>query len=274
MLIALPEATDYILSTSSTMEVNKNLVREFPKRMAALAKECNVYLSFGYHELPQQDSTQTHEKHYNSHAIVSPAGDIIANYRKIHLFDAMVDNGFKESTKTKAGDKVCIVRNTPIGNIGVSTCYDVRFPEMFVAMGDCSVILVPSAFAMATGLAHWEVLLRARAIETQAYVVAAAQVGKHDAFRESYGHSLIVDPWGKVIYDGGANNGSIDSVQIGYADIDHALISGVREKMPIALHRNTASNSVTVEAKVNIVNCDDDIEKEKEHQSDSKRLNR
>ena len=127
-------------------------------------------------------------------------------YRKIHLFDVAIPNGpiLMESSYTLPGDKLVMVRNTPLGNLGLSTCYDLRFPELYRElrrMGS-EILLVPSAFTIPTGKAHWHTLLKARAIETQCYVIAAAQSGKHNEKRSSYGHSLVIDPWGKIIAEG------------------------------------------------------------------------
>jgi len=148
----------------------------------------------GFHERTSPDEP----KMYNTHAIVDAQGRLVAAYRKLHLFDVDYDGGFRESNSTHSGAEALLVTNTPIGSIGVTVCYDLRFPELFTALrrAGADVILVPSAFMPTTGAAHWEVLLRARAIETQCYVGAAAQFGKHNDKRSSYGHALIVDPWG------------------------------------------------------------------------------
>ncbi|CAN0239514.1 unnamed protein product [Pylaiella littoralis] len=126
------------------------------------------------------------------------------------------------------------VCESPAGRLGLSTCYDLRFPEMYACLAkDSQALLVPSAFTVPTGQAHWEVLLRARAIESQAYVIASAQVGQHNEKRASYGHSLIVDPWGKVLVDAGRDN----SPCIRTAEIDLSKVAEIRNSMPIRQHR-------------------------------------
>ncbi|KDD76362.1 hypothetical protein H632_c253p0, partial [Helicosporidium sp. ATCC 50920] len=140
---------------------------------------------------------------YNCHVIVNNEGEIVDCYRKIHLFDVAIDNGptLTESAFTKPGKETKTLE-TPAGKLGLSTCYDIRFPELYerlATQGGADIIAIPSAFTVPTGQAHWEILVRARAIETQCYVVAAAQGGVHNAKRETFGRSLIVDPWGQVI---------------------------------------------------------------------------
>ncbi|XP_074354259.1 deaminated glutathione amidase, chloroplastic/cytosolic isoform X4 [Apium graveolens] len=152
-------------------------------------------------------------------------------------FDVDVPGGavFKESSFTEAGKKI-VALDSPFGRLGLTVCYDLRFPEIYQQLRfhhGAQVLLVPSAFTKVTGEAHWEILLRARAIETQCYVIAAAQAGKHSEKRESFGETLIIDPWGSVI-------GRLpDRVSTGLAvaDIDFSLLGSVREKMPISKHR-------------------------------------
>lgn len=155
----------------------------------------------------------------------------------MHLFDVDVPNGpvLMESRTTAPGDKL-VVCDSPAGRLGLTVCYDLRFPEVYQALTwamGAKVLLVPSAFTKVTGAAHWELLLRARAVECQAYVIAAAQAGKHNEKRESYGHSLIVDPWGVVV-------GRLDDPQatgIAVAELDFDALEAVRQKMPIEQHR-------------------------------------
>ena len=126
---------------------------------------------------------------------------VVATYRKIHLFDVDYDGGFRESRFTVPGQDLVMVTDTPFGNVALTTCYDVRFPDLYSAYcaAGADLILVPAAFMPTTGAAHWHILLQARAIETQCYIAAATQYGRHDAKRCSYGHALIADPWGKVV---------------------------------------------------------------------------
>ncbi|KAK4402330.1 Deaminated glutathione amidase, chloroplastic/cytosolic [Sesamum angolense] len=159
------------------------------------------------------------------------------NFSYMHLFDVDVPGGavYKESSFTEPGKDVVAV-DSPFGRLGLTVCYDLRFPELYQQLRfhhGAEVLLVPAAFTTVTGAAHWEVLLRARAIETQCYVIAAAQAGKHSEKRESYGDTLIIDPWGTVI-------GRLPdrlSTGIAVADIEFSLIESVRSKMPISQHR-------------------------------------
>ncbi|KAG0067714.1 Carbon-nitrogen hydrolase [Linnemannia elongata] len=173
---------------------------------------------------------------YNTHVLISPHGTITQTYRKIHLFDVDIANGprLMESNSTVAGDRLVPPVSTPVGKIGLSICYDLRFPEMALALRrkGVEILTYPSAFTVKTGEAHWEVLLRSRAIETQCYVVAAAQVGQHSEKRISYGHSMIVDPWGKVC-------AKLDGVEegIAVAEVDLPTLERIRTEMPVLNHR-------------------------------------
>eukprot|EP00775_Hariotina_reticulata_P010801 gene10801-10957_t len=174
---------------------------------------------------------------YNCHVILDNAGGTVATYRKVHLFDVDVPNGpvLMESRTTAPGDKL-IVCDSPAGRLGLTICYDLRFPEVYQKLTwqmGAQVLLVPSAFTKVTGAAHWEVLLRARAIECQCYVIAAAQAGVHNSKRESYGHALIIDPWGVVI--GRLPDPSETGIAV--ADLDLKALQAVRVKMPIQQHR-------------------------------------
>lgn len=175
------------------------------------------------------------EKAYNTELVISPDGEIAARYRKIHLFDVAIPGKaeLRESDATAAGAEV-VVAETELANLGLSICYDLRFPELYRHMTSdlgAEILLVPAAFTAHTGAAHWHVLLRARAIENQCYVVAAAQTGRHNPRRESYGHSLIIDPWGTVIAEVEEGTG------LAVADIDLAELDRRRRQMPCLEHR-------------------------------------
>ena len=230
--ICLPEAFDYIVDPSLTPSpcAPQPLTGDRVTHFSSLAKELNVWISLGgiHEQAPNQ-------KQYNTHVILDAKGMIRSTYRKIHLFDAMVEHGFKESNKTLAGHEVIMCKDTPVGNVGLTTCYDVRFPAMYEILREwsCDVILVPAAFTTATGEAgHWEVLLRARAIENQVYIVAAAQVGSHYAKRTSFGHSMVVDPFGRVLV-----NLKREPEGIGIAEVSTLELERVRSNMPVYLHR-------------------------------------
>ena len=152
--------------------------------------------------------------------VIDPRGEIRGRYDKIHLFDVDLPTGesWRESALYQAGDEAVLVKGTPVGSLGLTICYDLRFPALFAGLAEAGadVIAVPAAFTVPTGKAHWEVLLRARAIEAGLFVVAAAQSGRHEDGRQTYGHSLLVDPWGDVLLDMGEATG------VGFADIDLA----------------------------------------------------
>lgn len=167
--------------------------------------------------------------------VIDRNGRIQARYDKIHLFDVDLPTGesWRESAVYRSGDKAVVVSGTPVGKLGLTICYDLRFPSLFarIAEADADLISVPAAFTVPTGRAHWHVLLRARAIEAGLFVVAAAQVGHHEDGRNTYGHSLVVDPWGDVLLDMGEKGG------VGFADVDLARISDVRSRVPALSHR-------------------------------------
>lgn len=167
--------------------------------------------------------------------VIDGSGGIAARYDKIHMFDVDLASGesWRESNAYAAGDAVVTVE-TPAGQLGLAICYDVRFPALFEALGRarCDLIAVPAAFTVPTGKAHWHLLQRARAVEASAYIVAAAQVGRHADGRATYGHSLVVDPWGEVLLDLGG-----EAAGLGFAEIDAARIAEVRGQLPSLANR-------------------------------------
>ena len=167
--------------------------------------------------------------------VIDGSGEIRARYDKIHLFDVDLPTGesWRESAMYEAGSGAVIVPDTPVGRLGLTICYDLRFPELFQRLSDggTDLISVPAAFTVPTGKAHWQVLLRARAIEAELFVVAAAQAGRHEDGRETYGHSLVADPWGEVLLEMG------DQPGLGFAEIDLARIADVRSRIPVHQHR-------------------------------------
>ncbi|MBY4696011.1 carbon-nitrogen hydrolase family protein [Burkholderia latens] len=167
----------------------------------------------------------------NTTLVFDPSGREAARYDKIHLFNfEKGDESFDEARTIRAGNTV-VAFDAPFGKVGLSVCYDLRFPELYRRMGDCALIVVPSAFTYTTGRAHWEMLLRARAVENQCYVLAAAQGGKHENGRRTWGHSMLIDPWGEIVavHDEGA------SVVIGA--LDPQRIADVRQSLPAWRHR-------------------------------------
>jgi predicted amidohydrolase len=175
------------------------------------------------------------EKVANRGFVIDREGPIRARYDKIHLFDVDLPSGesWRESAVYSAGKDVALVNGTPVGKLGLTICYDLRFPALFARLAEANadLISVPAAFTVPTGRAHWHVLLRARAIEAGLFVVAAAQVGRHADGRQTFGHSLVIDPWGEVLLDMGEETG------VGFADIDLARISEVRSRIPALSHR-------------------------------------
>ncbi|MCZ8369423.1 MAG: carbon-nitrogen hydrolase family protein [Porphyrobacter sp.] len=163
-------------------------------------------------------------------------------YDKMHMFDVALASGeaWRESAAYAPGEEVVTVEETPIGRLGLTICYDLRFPALFGALGDrrCDAIAVPAAFTRPTGAAHWHVMLRARAIEASAFIIAAAQVGKHEDGRETYGHSLVVDPWGEVLLDMGG-----DEPGLAFCEIDHRRIAEVRAQVPSLANRREIARS-------------------------------
>jgi deaminated glutathione amidase len=176
--------------------------------------------------------------------VIDREGEIRARYDKIHLFDVDLPTGesWRESNVYSAGRGVVLVNGTPVGKLGLTICYDLRFPGLFarLAEADADLITVPAAFTVPTGRAHWHILLRARAIEAGLFVVAAAQVGRHEDGRQTFGHSLAVDPWGEVLLDMGEEPG------VGFVDIDLKRISDVRGRIPALNHRRPIPEAVTL----------------------------
>lgn len=238
-MVFLPEGFDYIGSSrEETLSLSESLEGEIISRFSEMARRLGVWLSLGgFHE--RGPNWETDKRIYNSHIIINNKGDIVSVYRKAHLFDVeLPDKGvsLKESAFTLPGPSLTAPVQTPIGKVGLGICYDLRFPELSLALQrqGAEILTYPSAFTVATGAAHWEVLLRARAIETQCFVLAAAQVGSHHDKRSSYGHALAVDPWGEVLGDcGGERPGLI------IVEINPEKLRNTRRNMPVQEHRRS-----------------------------------
>jgi predicted amidohydrolase len=210
-------------------------------RMRELARELGVHLVLG--GLPERGTGAAAGRVYNTCVHVLPDGVLGAVYRKIHLFDVhfpAAGTSLCESATVAAGDaEQAVVAATPFGGIGLSVCYDVRFPELYrrlVARG-ARLLVVPAAFTLHTGKDHWHVLLRARAIENQCFVLAPAQQGRHNASRLTYGHSLIIDPWGTVLAD------CADGEGVAVAELDLAAQDRIRQELPALQHRRVTAVS-------------------------------
>ena len=175
------------------------------------------------------------DKLVNRGFVIDAAGAICARYDKIHLFDVDLPTGesWRESALYEAGHGAVVVAGTPLGTLGLTICYDLRFPALFERLSEAGaeVIAVPAAFTVPTGKAHWSVLLRARAIEAEVFVVAAAQAGRHEDGRDTYGHSLVADPWGEVLVEMDGAPG------LAFAELDLDRIAEVRRRIPVLAHR-------------------------------------
>ncbi len=167
----------------------------------------------------------------NSSLAFNPAGDCVARYDKIHLFGFRKgEEAYDEASFIEAGNTPVAV-DTPYGRVALSICYDLRFPELYRALGPVDLILMPAAFTETTGRAHWEILLRARAIENQCYLLAVGQGGRHENGRQTHGNSMIVDPWGEIL------DRKLKGPGVVIADIDHGRIAEIRESLPALVHR-------------------------------------
>ena len=228
------QGADYVQTpeVSNMMQVNRAALFEHLadqnddlslKGYRDLARELKIHLHIGSLAL-----RATPERAVNRSFLLGPNGDILASYDKIHMFDIDLDNGesYRESANYQPGD-TAVITDLPWGRLGMTICYDVRFPSLYRALAEsgATFLAVPSAFTKKTGEAHWHTLLRARAIENGCFVFAAAQTGHHENKRETFGHSLIVDPWGVVLADGGTETGVV------LATIDPAKVETARKSI-------------------------------------------
>jgi len=233
-MIFFPENFDFISTGPEySLKMARPISDPYINRFQILAQENDLWISLGgFHEINSDSG-----KMYNTHLILDNKGNIAGTYRKWHLFDINIPNGpkFKESALTDSGkDKGQAVVKSPIGNLGLSICYDLRFPEFYRNMTlfqDVHILVIPATWTFHTG-PHWEPLLKARAIENQCYVIASAQVGQHNEKRRSAGQSMVVDPWGNVI----AKSSDIEGVF--FATISHDYLNEVRLNMPVLSHAN------------------------------------
>ena len=238
--IATPEVTNCV--SSSRRRQNEVLaLQENDQTLAAMctaAARFGVWISVGSLALKLPDD----DRFTNRSFMIDPSGQIVAQYDKIHMFDVTLSETeqYRESDGYRAGDHA-VIADTAFGRIGMTICYDIRFPHLYrgLAKSGASILLIPAAFAQPTGRAHWEVLLRARAIETGCYVIAAAQTGEHQTSqrrpRKTYGHSMIISPWGEIMADAGEDLGII------YADLDLSLVESTRARVPSILSNQSFS---------------------------------
>jgi len=207
------------------------------RAVAEAAQSAGIAVHLGSLALASEDN----DKNVNRALYIDGKGNITARYDKIHMFDVQLANGetWKESNAYQPGEQIITVEDTPLGRMGLAICYDVRFPALFEALGQrqCDAIAIPAAFTRPTGKDHWHVMLRARAIEASAFVIAAAQVGTHEDGRETFGHSLVIDPWGDVLLDMGG-----DELGLGFCEVNLNLIKEVRDQLPSLANRREIAN--------------------------------
>ena len=195
--------------------------------MAEAAAAHKIWLIGGTLPLVSTDASKV----MNTTLVYSPEGENISRYDKIHLFGFTRGAESYDEARTIVPGEAVAMFEAPFGRVGLAVCYDLRFPELFRAMGDCTLMVVTAAFTHTTGMAHWEVLLRARAIENQCYVLASAQGGVHANGRRTFGHSMLIDPWGEVKAVLAEGEGVVSGA------IDPLFLAGVRESLPALLHR-------------------------------------
>jgi predicted amidohydrolase len=230
---------DYVLTPEMTNIMELKRERLFA---SIVAEEIDPSLA-AFRELARKLAIRLHvgslaiklvgERAANRSFLIDPRGEIVARYDKIHMFDVDLANGesYRESRNFRPGE-LAVAADLPWGRLGFTICYDLRFPALYRALAEAgsSMLAIPSAFTRQTGEAHWHVLVRARAIENGCYVLAAAQGGKHDSGRETFGHSLIVDPWGRILAEGGTEPGIV------WAKIDPAEVVAARGRIPSLQH--------------------------------------
>lgn len=239
LLVSFPENMNII-----TMDPKENIMEEIPGRttdlLCRLAKEKSIWIHGG--SIKEYSGT---EKGYNTTVMINPHGEIIAKYRKLHLFDVSLKTGdtitnIFESDRNLAGEEIVNV-DTEIGNLGFTICYDLRFPELYreLVLRGAQIIFVPANFTYKTGEAHWTTLLRARAIENGCFIVAAAQTGVKPMINV-YGHSTVIDPWGNILVEAGMETGIV------YAEVDLDKVEAVRTQIPSLKNRREDVYQITV----------------------------
>ncbi len=227
-LIAMPECATRMTADRKALKSEAETQNE-SRSLATLAEAAakhGCWVLIGSLTLQSEDDPS---RLANRSFLIRPDGHIHARYDKIHMFDVAIDDGqeYFDSRNYRPGDKA-VIATTPLGQIGMTICYDLRFPQLYrtLAQGGAEILTVPAAFTRLTGAAHWHSLLRARAIENGCYVTAPAQTGVHDGGRETWGHSLIIDPWGEILTDAGDDPG------ITMAEIDLAAVAKARQSIP------------------------------------------
>ena len=232
--VILPEYVSFLGPREQHEEVAESIPGPTTERFAAKARQHGIWLHCGsFHE-----RSDTPGMYYNTSVVLDPSGEIIGKYRKIHLFDIDLTGNVtaNESSTILPGDEVVTV-DIDGHTVGLSICYDLRFPELYrlLALAGAEVLLVPAAFTMFTGKDHWHVLLRARAIENQTWVLAPGQFGPHEPNAQCYGHSVVIDPWGTVVADAPNGEGIV------VADLDFDALRKIRAQLPSLANRRPAA---------------------------------
>ena len=234
--IVLPETFNCLGTYAGMVDQAENIPGNTTNTLSELAKQYGVFIHCG----SIFEKADISSKAFNTSVVLGPSGNLVATYRKIHLFDVNLPGDFSscESRWVIPGEQI-IAQETPLGKIGLSICYDLRFPELFrkLAAQGVQLAFVPSAFRKTTGAAHWEVLLRARAIENQAYLFAPNQWGEQSDGTINYGHSMVVNPWGEII---ARADGESDSVLV--VDVNLTDLEKIRKQLPALLHRRIDGN--------------------------------
>ncbi|MDX8398255.1 MAG: carbon-nitrogen hydrolase family protein [Mariprofundaceae bacterium] len=228
-LVLLPENFSYICENQNKSIENAQLYQLTIDFLAQKARQFKLWIIAGSMLYP----SKTKQKFYNRCLCFKPDGSIDKSYDKMHLFDvALATEKWQESKHIEAGKQPCMIDYDAHWKLGLSICYDLRFPELFryYSAQGCQILCVAAAFTVPTGMAHWHTLLRARAIENQCYVLASAQTGQHADGRQTYGHSLIIDPWGKILCQLERGQGMIT------AQLDLDFIEKVRQELPALQH--------------------------------------
>ncbi|MEB3282817.1 MAG: carbon-nitrogen hydrolase family protein [Lyngbya sp.] len=230
-LVCLPENFSFMGEEQEKLAQAHEIAEQTQKFLKTTAQRFQVTLLAGGFPVPTESG-----KVYNTAVLIDPSGNELARYQKVHLFDVNLPDGnnYQESLTVMAGQQLpTVYASEELGNLGLSVCYDVRFPELYrhLSRQGAEVLFVPAAFTAYTGKDHWEVLLKARAIENTCYVVAPAQTGNHYGRRYTHGHAMIIDPWGVILDDAG------DKPGVAVAEIQPTRLEQVRVQMPSLKHR-------------------------------------
>lgn len=230
-VVGLPENFSFLGDEAAKLAQAEAIAQASEKFLRTMAQRYQVTLLGGGFPVPAPNGLV-----YNTALLVGPNGEDLSRYEKVHLFDVNLPDGntYRESQSVLAGKNLpSVFPSKELGNLGLSVCYDVRFPELYrhLSQMGAEVLFIPAAFTAYTGKDHWQVLLQARAIENTCYVIAPAQTGKHNNIRQSHGHAVIIDPWGMILADAGEKPG------VAIAPIDPSRLDQVRRQMPSLQHR-------------------------------------